>query len=87
MLLFSRVDSIMLVEEGFDVMSVDASDKMLKYALKSRWERRKEPAFDRWGEFFRFPHLPPSSTVWSGPSFSRFCPALSHRGGQLADVS
>lgn len=50
--LFYRVDSIMLVEEGFDVMSVDASDKMLKYALKSRWERRKEPAFDRWGEFF-----------------------------------
>lgn len=45
----------MLVEEGFDVMSVDASDKMLKYALKSRWERRKEPAFDRWGEFFCFP--------------------------------
>lgn len=39
----------MLVEEGFDVMSVDASDKMLKYALKSRWERRKEPAFDQWG--------------------------------------
>lgn len=48
-ILFSRVDSIMLVEEGFDVMSVDASDKMLKYALKSRWERRKEPAFDQWG--------------------------------------
>lgn len=44
-----RVDSIMLVEEGFDVVSVDASDKMLKYALKSRWERRKEPAFDQWG--------------------------------------
>lgn len=42
----------MLVEEGFDVMSVDASDKMLKYALKSRWERRKEPAFDQWGELF-----------------------------------
>lgn len=39
----------MLVEEGFDVVSVDASDKMLKYALKSRWERRKEPAFDQWG--------------------------------------
>lgn len=39
----------MLVEEGFNMMSVDASDKMLKYALKSRWERRKEPAFDQWG--------------------------------------
>lgn len=39
----------MLVEEGFDVVSVDASDKMLKYALKSRWERRKEAAFDQWG--------------------------------------
>lgn len=43
----------MLVEEGFDVVSVDASDKMLKYALKSRWERRKEPAFDQWGRAFR----------------------------------
>lgn len=44
----------MLVEEGFDVVSVDASDKMLKYALKSRWERRKEPAFDQWGTVFLF---------------------------------
>lgn len=42
------VDSIMLVEEGFRMMSVDASDKMLKYALQARWERRKEPAFDQW---------------------------------------
>ncbi|KAG9268874.1 glycine N-methyltransferase [Astyanax mexicanus] len=42
------VDSIMLVEEGFKMFSVDASDKMLKYALKERWERRKEPAFDQW---------------------------------------
>lgn len=44
----SRVDSIMLVEEGFSVTSVDASDKMLKYALKERWNRRHEPAFDKW---------------------------------------
>ncbi|KFO36170.1 glycine N-methyltransferase isoform X1 [Fukomys damarensis] len=42
------VDSIMLVEEGFSVTSVDASDKMLKYALKERWNRRREPAFDKW---------------------------------------
>ncbi|KAI5618812.1 glycine N-methyltransferase [Silurus asotus] len=42
------VDSIMLLEEGFRVVSVDASDKMLKHALKERWERRKEPAYDNW---------------------------------------
>ncbi|XP_008203954.1 glycine N-methyltransferase isoform X2 [Nasonia vitripennis] len=42
------VDSTMLLEEGFEVVSVDASDKMLKYALKTRWQRRKEPAFDNW---------------------------------------
>jgi len=42
------VDSIMLLEEGFDVMSTDASDKMLKYALKERWHRRKEEAMDKW---------------------------------------
>lgn len=42
----------MLVEEGFNMVSVDASDKMLKYALKSRWERRKEPVFDQWGTAF-----------------------------------
>lgn len=42
----------MLVEEGFNVVSVDASDKMLKYALKARWERRKEAAFDQWGTVF-----------------------------------
>jgi len=41
----------MLVEEGFEVVSVDASDKMLKYALKERWARRTEPAFDKWGMF------------------------------------
>ena len=39
----------MLVEEGFNVTSVDASDKMLKYALKERWNRRHDPAFDKWG--------------------------------------
>uniref|UniRef100_UPI00358F977E glycine N-methyltransferase n=1 Tax=Myxine glutinosa TaxID=7769 RepID=UPI00358F977E len=42
------VDSIMLLEEGFQVTSVDASDKMLKYALKERWRRRREQAFDKW---------------------------------------
>lgn len=42
------IDSILLLEEGFKVTSCDASDKMLKYALKTRWERRKEPAFDEW---------------------------------------
>lgn len=42
------VDSIMLLEEGFEVVSIDASDKMLKYALKERWDRRKEPTFDNW---------------------------------------
>ena len=41
---FYRIDSIMLLEEGFRVTSVDASDKMLKYALKKRWDRRKEEA-------------------------------------------
>jgi glycine N-methyltransferase len=40
----------MLLEEGFKVTSVDASDKMLKYALKARWNRRKEEAFDAWGK-------------------------------------
>lgn len=47
----NRVDSIMLLEEGFEVVSVDASDKMLKYALKARWNRRKEAAFDNWSKF------------------------------------
>ncbi|XP_077291001.1 glycine N-methyltransferase [Arctopsyche grandis] len=42
------VDSMLLLEEGFDVTSVDASDKMLKYALKSRWNHRKETKYDKW---------------------------------------
>jgi len=42
------VDSTMLVEEGFEVVSVDASDKMLKYALRERWARRHEKNFDQW---------------------------------------
>ena len=41
----------MLVEEGFKMTSVDLSDKMLKYALKTRWNRRKEPSFDDWSKF------------------------------------
>lgn len=46
----NRVDSTMLIEEGFQVVSVDASDKMLKYALKERWNRRKDPGFDDWSK-------------------------------------
>ena len=44
------VDSILLLEEGFEVVSIDASDKMLKYALRERWARRKEASFDKWGK-------------------------------------
>lgn len=40
----------MLIEENFQVVSVDASDKMLKYALKERWNRRKDPGFDDWSK-------------------------------------
>lgn len=50
-----RIDSAMLVEEGFEVVSVDASDKMLKYALKERWNRRKESGFDSWSKHTNFP--------------------------------
>lgn len=46
---YYSIDSVLLLENGFDVVSVDASDRMLKYALKTRWERRKEEAFDKWG--------------------------------------
>ncbi|KAJ3640373.1 hypothetical protein Zmor_003675 [Zophobas morio] len=42
------IDSIMLLEEGFEVVSTDGSDKMLRHAFETRWERRKEPAFDKW---------------------------------------
>jgi len=47
------VDSIMLVEEmgsnpAFNLTSCDFSDKMLKDALKTRWERRREKAFFDW---------------------------------------
>ncbi|XP_038213212.1 glycine N-methyltransferase [Zerene cesonia] len=42
------IDSMMLVDEGFKVVSVDASDKMLKHALKARWEKRKDPRYDEW---------------------------------------
>ena len=45
---FCRVDSVMLLEDGFEVVSSDASDKMLKTAYKLRWDRRRETAFDNW---------------------------------------
>ncbi|CAG9562889.1 unnamed protein product [Danaus chrysippus] len=42
------IDSMMLLDDGFKVVSVDASDKMLKHALKARWERRREQRYDEW---------------------------------------
>ncbi|XP_063707972.1 glycine N-methyltransferase [Culicoides brevitarsis] len=42
------VDSVLLLEEGFEVVSIDASDKMLKHALNKRWMNRKDPKFDKW---------------------------------------
>lgn len=46
----------MLLENGFEMTSVDASDKMLKQALRIRWSRRKEPAFDKWGIYLCLAH-------------------------------
>lgn len=42
------IDSVMLLEEGFEVVSVDASDKMIMVAFRERWSRRKEESFDKW---------------------------------------
>lgn len=39
----------MLLEENFEVVSVDASAKMLMYAMKERWNRQSEPSFNNWG--------------------------------------
>lgn len=72
----------MLVEEGFDVVSVDASDKMLKYALKSRWERRKEPAFDQWGRAFHQPSLLFSGLPLLAPSLTALLPSSGDTPGQ-----
>ena len=60
----------MLVEEGFTVNSVDASDKMLKYALKTRWNRRREPNFDKWGEYKIIVLMPLRSKVIIVSQFS-----------------
>ncbi|XP_037072019.1 glycine N-methyltransferase-like [Pollicipes pollicipes] len=45
------VDSVMLIEEGYQMTSCDFSDKMLKTAWQTRWNRRKEAAFDSWEIF------------------------------------
>ena len=47
------VDSVMLIEEmgkipAFSLTSCDFSDKMLKDALKTRWDRRREKPFFDW---------------------------------------
>ncbi|XP_072024500.1 glycine N-methyltransferase-like [Amphiura filiformis] len=42
------IDSVMLLKEGFKVMSCDLSDKMVMHAFRERWARRKEAAFDEW---------------------------------------
>lgn len=44
------VDSMLLIEEGFDVVSIDASEKMLKYALRERAKRQNEAGFNRWSK-------------------------------------
>lgn len=49
--MYFSIDSMMLVDEGFKVVSVDASDKMLKHALKARWEKRKDHKYDEWGTY------------------------------------
>ena len=41
----------MLLEDNFEVVSSDASDKMLKTAYKTRWDRRRENAFDNWSKY------------------------------------
>jgi hypothetical protein len=41
----------MLLEEGFSVCSVDLSESMLFYAMKERWNRRKQAAFDTWSQY------------------------------------
>ena len=51
-IIVNRVDSVMLLEEGFEVQSADISDKMLKQAYETRWDRRKEDIFDRWGKSY-----------------------------------
>jgi len=58
----------MLVEEGFKVVSVDASDKMLKYALRKRWDRRGEPAFNNWSESLSFRSAIPNNTAKPNPN-------------------
>lgn len=47
------VDSVMLIEEmgqlpAFALTSCDFSDKMLKTALKTRWDRRRDDRFFNW---------------------------------------
>ena len=44
----------MLLEEGFEVQSADISDKMLKQAYQTRWNRRREDIFDRWGKNLKY---------------------------------
>ena len=53
-LLIYSVDSVMLLEEGFEVQSADISDKMLKQAYQTRWNRRREDIFDRWGKNLKY---------------------------------
>nr|ACO11644.1 Glycine N-methyltransferase [Caligus rogercresseyi] len=42
------IDSVMLLENGFNVVSSDASDHMLKRAGDIRWRRRHEDNFKDW---------------------------------------
>lgn len=46
------VDSALLIEEGFAVVSIDASDAMLKYARHERTIRLNEAGFDAWSKIF-----------------------------------
>ena len=56
----------MLLEAGFTVKSVDASDKMLKYAYKLRWQRHKNnPVYDDWGKSRVCGHVFLVTCLWS----------------------
>ncbi|KAI0221172.1 Glycine N-methyltransferase [Lamellibrachia satsuma] len=43
------IDSIQLLEEGYTVVSVDASEPMVAQARNERQRRQNDPAFNDWG--------------------------------------
>ena len=51
------IDSLQLLEEGYEVLSTDGSEPMVDQARKSREQRKTDAVFKNWGNY-KYVYIP-----------------------------